>query len=520
MPLRQAAALDPANATVLHDLGLACLETGQFAEAIATLRQAVLVKPRYTDAHFRLGMALEHAGDAPAAIAAYDRVTELLPGHTEAWFRAGALVYVLGHREEAVGCFRRAAATGPKTSFGRLGAARAALAEERDEEAERLLRQTLALDRDNAIALDLLATLLTEAGQFEEARRCFARAIAIAPQMAGSYYELVRCRRLTAEDAGLLDEMQQALGTPVLPPQQRVRLHLALGKAAEDLGDFPRAMRHFDAADQERRHAVPFDIAAFEGVTARMIERFTPEVIAGAADPGTADETPVLIIGMPRSGTTLLEQIISSHPQVRGAGELNFWNERGAAWLAAGCPMDAAFLRAAATAYLTELRGRFADAARVTDKMPFNFIWAGLIHLALPRATIIACKRAPIDPALSIHQTHFNPYVAFPTGGPELVRYFGCFERLCAHWRQVLPAARYHEVDYEALTAGPASVIPRLIMATGLPWDDACLTPERNARMVRTPSKWQARQPIYQGDGGRWRRYQDVLGPLRPLAPA
>jgi hypothetical protein len=163
------------------------------------------------------------------------------------------------------------------------------------------------------------------------------------------------------------------------------------------------------------------------------------------------------------------------------------------------------------------LHGIAPKAARVTDKMPFNFLWAGLIHLAFPRAIIIHCRRAVVDTALSIHQTHFHPTLAFPTGGAELVSYFRSYQRLMDHWRSVLPADRFIEVDYEDLTRAPEPVIPRIIAACGLGWDDACLRPELNPRAVNTPSKWQARQPIYRTSVARWRRYEPWLGPLRAL---
>jgi Flp pilus assembly protein TadD len=517
-PLAEAAALQPGNATILHDLGLACLESGRLAEAVDAFRQCVAVNPRFTDAYFRLGIALEKLGEAGPAVAAYDRATELLPSHTEAWFRAGALVFTLGHRAEAAGCFRRAAATGPKTMFGRLGAARALLAEDRDEEAAVLLRRLLALEPGNAMALDLLGNLLADAGRFDEARELFSRAVETAPLMAGSYYDLVRCRPITPGEDGLLARMEVAAATPGLEDAQRMRVHLALGKAAVDLGDHARAMRAFDAADALRHRIRPFDAADFDSQITRLIGRFTPALVEQAESLGNDEAAPVLILGMPRSGTTLVEQIISSHPQVAAAGELNFWNERGGAWAAsAGDGVDADFLGRAASDYLEVLRGIGPGALRVTDKMPFNFLWAGLIHLALPRATIIHCRRAAIDTALSIHQTHFNPMLAFPTGGEALVRYFRSYHRLMAHWRVVLPAARFIEVDYEALTDAPGLMIPRIIAATGLDWNDACLHPERNPRVVKTASKWQARQPIYRDGVQRWRRYEPFLGPLRAL---
>jgi tetratricopeptide (TPR) repeat protein len=536
--LRDAALLDPSNPVIQHDLGLACLEVGRVPDAIAALQLALASNPRYADAHFHLGIALEKLGDIRGAIVAYDRATELLPSLTEAWFRAGALVYTLGYRDEAIGCFRRAAATGGKTSFGRLGKARALLTEDRNQEAELVLRKTLALDPRNAMAHDLLGNLLSELGRFDEARECFERAIAIAPLLAGSYYDLVRSRRVTSNDEGLLQRMEAALATPGLEAAQRLRLHLAIGKAADDLGDYALAMQHFDAADGVRRGSGAFDSAAFSMEVDRLIARCTPELMARAPQIGSDDATPVLIIGMPRSGTTLVEQIVSMHPEVGAGGELNFWNERGATWHRSDSAGNAAdgnetpfvstklqateflaneFLAEAAADYLGVLRAIAPKAARVTDKMPFNFLWAGLIHLTFPRATIIHCRRAAVDTALSIHQTHFHPTLAFPTGGAELVAYFRDYQRITDHWRSVLPADRFLEVDYEELTREPEPVIRRIIAACGLTWHDACLRPESNPRAVKTPSKWQTRQPIYRTSVARWRRYEPWLGPLRAL---
>jgi tetratricopeptide (TPR) repeat protein len=518
-PLRDAALLQPFNATIQHDLGLAYLEVDRVPDAIAALQLAVAIKPSYGDAHFRLGIALEKLGNVGGAIVAYHRATQLLPSLTEAWFRAGALVYPLGHLDEAIGCFRRAAASGGKSRFGRLGKARALLTENRNQEAEQVLRQAIAVDPENAIAHDLLGNLLSESGRFDEARECFQRAIEITPLLVGSYYDLVRCRPITGDDNGLLHRMEAALATPGLEAAQRLRLHLAIGKAADDLGDYALAMQHFDAADAVRRDSTPFDSAAFSNEIDRLISRCTPELMARAPELGGHDTTPVLIIGMPRSGTTLVEQIVSMHPDVGAGDELNFWNQRGAAWLRSGAAgNEKPFLAKAAADYLCVLRTIAPTAARVTDKMPFNFLWAGLIHMAFPHAMIIHCRRAAVDTALSIHQTHFHPGLAFPTGGAELVSYFRCYQRLTDHWRSVLPADRFIEVDYEDLTRTPEPNIRRIIAACGLAWHDSCLQPESNPRAVKTPSKWQTRQPIYRTSVARWRRYEPWLGPLRALA--
>jgi len=179
--------------------------------------------------------------------------------------------------------------------------------------------------------------------------------------------------------------------------------------------------------------------------------------------------------------------------------------------------VEADFVAEVSAAYSVFIRRIAPDAARISDKNPFNFLWAGYIYLCFPRATIIHCRRTPIDTALSIHQTFFHFLRAIPAGGDDLVRYYRAYERLTAHWRAVLPPDRFIEVEYEKLVAEPEPEIRRVIAACGVPWDDACLQPERNDRVVKTASKWQARQPIYRGSVERWRNYEPYLGPLRAL---
>jgi tetratricopeptide (TPR) repeat protein len=517
-PFREAARRAPGHALILHDLGLACLECGQLGEAIAALQSSVTANPRYADAHLRLGIALESAGAVDAALAAYRRASDVLPSLADARYRAGELLLSLGHAEQAAASFRRAAASAPRTTPGRIAAARALLAEDRDAEAEKILRQVLAVDQGNAAALDLMGNLLADAGRFTEAREMLLRAIERAPLRAGSYYDIVRCRRIGLEDGDLVARMHAAVNLPGLEPAQRSRVHLALGKAADDVGDYETAMRHFDAAEALRNDLVRFDLATFEARVDRLIACFTPDLLAQAADANRDGPAPILILGLPRSGTTLVEQILSAHPDVRAGGELSYWNEFGGGWQRAGAgapPVD--FLATAAAKYLSLLRSIAPRAAFVTDKMPLNFQWAGLIHLAVPRATMLYCRRSPIDTALSIHQTHFNPRISFPTGGAALVGYMRAAERLCAHWQLVLPAARFIDVDYEALTAEPEAMVRRIVAACGLSWHPACLHPEENLRVVKTPSKWQARQPIYRSAVGRWRNYEPWLGALRLL---
>ena len=510
--MRQAAAHAPANAAIQHDLGFLCLQAGLAGEAAAAFRAALAANPRFALASLRLGIALQALGDQDGALAAWRQATLLQASLVEARFRAGTLLDTLGRRDEALAAFRRGAASAPKTSLGRLCNIRVLLAEERDTEAERALRQLLARDAANATALDMLGTVLADAGRLAEARDCYDRATLASPSHAGSYYDLSRCRRLTAEDADLVARMHAALITPGLHPEARLKLHLALGKAADDFDDPAQAMQHFDAADALRGGMVAFDASAFEARIDRLIAGCTAGVIARAAANGIEDPAPVLIMGLPRSGTTLVEQILACHPDVHAGGEIGFWTERGTLWehdtfdtsCAVGCASD----------YRRLLRARAPHAVRITDKMPLNILWAGLIHMALPRATIIHCRRRPIDVALSIHRTYFNQHVDFPTGGAALASTIRAVGRLAAHWRRSLPAERFIELDYEDLACNPEPVIRRLVAACGLSWNDACLRPENHARIVRTPSKWQVRQPITPRPAEAWRRYEPWLGAL------
>jgi hypothetical protein len=252
----------------------------------------------------------------------------------------------------------------------------------------------------------------------------------------------------------------------------------------------------------------------------RIISLFGPEQIARhrlAND----DRTPVIIMGMPRSGTTLVEQIISSHPDAKGGSELSYWTEQLDNVLKDNSDGPGAdFLRHCAAEYLETLRLVSTTASRVSDKNPFNFLALGLIHLAFPQAAMIYCQRQPIDTALSIHQTYFARSNGMPTGGEDLVRYFRAHQRLMEHWHRVLPPGRIFEVNYEKLALSPSTEIPPLIAHIGLEWNPACLTPHVNSQLVRTPSGWQVRQSINANSVNRWRHYESWLGPLASLAPA
>ncbi len=311
-----------------------------------------------------------------------------------------------------------------------------------------------------------------------------------------------------------------AIAPTLVDADQRIRMHFALGKAFDDLQEFGAAMTHFEEANRIKDSVVAFNRTGFERRIDRLIERFTPEFIAAHVENGDNSELPIMIVGMPRSGTTLVEQILSSHDDVAGGGEMQFWARRGPSFDEARDERSIAdFQRQAAKDCLVVLRGFAPGAARVVDKNPFNFLWAGTIHLAFPRAVVIHCRRDPIDTCLSIFSTYFRPQEDFSTSREDLTFYYRRYRRLMAHWRATLPPARFIEVDYETLVAHPEAESRRLIAACGLEWRPQCLRPQDNARVIRSASKWQARQPIHAGAVGRWRRYEPWIGAFRDLAP-
>jgi tetratricopeptide (TPR) repeat protein len=520
-PMSEAATLQPDNARLLTDLGRLYLETGQPAGAVAPLRRALTLDPRSGIAHYRLGMALQSLNDSDGAIAAFEQAVALLPPLADAHYRLGLLYESEARPQEALISYRAAARTSEDKVARKFIQARVYCIEGREEEAEVLLRRVIEIRPEMSPAQTLLGEILAASGRFDEAALCYEAALAASPGLGSGYYNLVRCRKITAGDDDLLRRMDAALQLDGLNDYNRSNLQLARGKAFDDLGQYDKAMEALDAASAARARIVPFRSDIFDGLVDSLIGLYTAEKLAEFALNGSADRTPVLILGMPRSGTTLCEQILSSHPRVTGVGELSFWDQRSqAAFELRDAVFDAGFISGCASAYLETLRSLprvSAASERVVDKNPFNFLSIGLIHLAFPQAAIIHCRRSPIDTALSIHQTHFATWTAMPTGGEDLVRYYRAYERLMAHWRAALPPGRMLEVDYERVTASPEQEIRRIIDYVGLEWDDACLRPEDNTRIVRTPSRWQVRQPINTKSVDRWRRYKPWLGPLAAL---
>ena len=422
--LRRAIAVRDADAALHQRLGTLLLQAGRPDEAIASLRTATTLAPKLAAAHHALAIALNMQGDLDGAIAACRRAVTLAPRLADAHSRLGNMLHAIGDHAGAVQAFEQAGAAARGTTLGRMNRAKALMLMERPGEAEAALRQAASLDPSAAEARRLLGTLLAEGGRFDEAFAMFEASLAIDPSQVAIFHDMVHCKRIADDDRPLVERMLIRLQGP-LSDVQRLRLHFALGKCFDDLRDYTSAIQHFDAANRIRHRLVRFDGAALQRMVDAIIGRFTPDFLAAHAGCGLADPIPVAVIGMPRSGTTLVEQILSNHPDVGAAGELEFWARHGDAWLTAGGrALSGERIDELGTAYQGILARAAPGRARVTDKMPFNFLWAGLIHLVFPRAVIVHCQRHPIDTCLSIYFTNFARRTEFSARREDLVFYF------------------------------------------------------------------------------------------------
>jgi tetratricopeptide (TPR) repeat protein len=513
--LRLAAQATPDDPVAHYNLGLMCLKANLLPEATASLRQALDLDPGFDRAHYTLGVALQNQGHLAEAETALRAAAERGSRRTQAYARLGDVLEARGQFADAATCYRRAA---DDTIAGRLNLAKALVAENDREAAVELLRRVIARAPDHADASWTLGTVLLALGRFREALLQLDRAMALAPEAVGPFSSRVLAARVTEADRPMVSRMAARFESGSLHDTGRIKLGYALGKAFDDLGEYSTAIHWFDTANRIEKGLTTFDRTDVATWVDLLITRCTQDYFARHADLGSADETPVLIVGMPRSGTTLVEQIISSHPAVAAGDELDFWLRRGPPWEHRdGEGLTPGPITRLADNYLAVLRGIAPEAQRVTDKLPLNLMWLGLIHLVFPRARIIHCRRHPVDTCLSIYFTQFLHRPAFASDRGDLVFQYREYERLMQHWRAVLPAERFLEVDYSDVVADPEASARRLIAFCGLPWDDACRRPENNQRVVKTASMWQARQPVYRTSVERWRRYEPWLGELREL---
>jgi tetratricopeptide (TPR) repeat protein len=516
---RRAIALDPALSVAHNNLGLALAGLGQRAEAVASYRQALQLNPGYVEALNNLAALLPELGERREAAALLTRAIELDPKRAQTYVNLGNLMFESRRIEDAVAHYRRALLIEPDYGLAHadLGAALRMLG--KITEAEASCRAALNVDPKCVAALWLQGELRADRGHFAEATECFQRAIAIDPAYAYAYYSLALNRKMTRQDTAWLRGVETLLTKP-LPLRHEISLRFGLGKYFDDLGQYDAAFDSYRQANELTKHyGNKYDRTGMTERIDRVINDFDAASIRRYQSFGNSSERPVLIVGMPRSGTSLTEQILASHPHVFGAGELRFWQTAFSAYEAAQLKdhSGAQLIPAMARSYLDRLTAFSADAQRVVDKMPQNFINVGLIYAAFPNARIIHVQRHPIDTCLSIYFQYFSHLHPYANDLDNLTHFYGEYLRLTAHWRATLPSTALLEVPYEGLVEDQEGWSRRMLKFVGLPWDPQCLDFHQTDRTVITMSKWQVRQKIHASSAGRWRNYEQYVGPLQRL---
>jgi tetratricopeptide (TPR) repeat protein len=554
----RALALSPGLAAVLNNRGNLLLELGRTDEALADYDQVLAQAPNYADASNGRGSALQKLGRLAEAEQALRRTIELKPDYAEAYCNLGAVYIDLGKLPEAEALIRRALELKPDniSALGNLARALADLG--RASEAEAAARRAVALKPDNADAhLNLgtvliklsmpaeaeaptrhaitlkptlagahhnLGVVLMELGRLREAREAAELAVALAPREPLHFRQLGEVRKYVAGDPYLTALHALSKDQASLSTAKQTDLHFALAKAHADIGQVEDEFGSLLAGNGLKRAQVDYHEAAVLGEIDRTREVFSSEFIRAASGAGEPSAKPIFIMGMPRSGTSLVEQILASHPQVFGAGELTLFErtigdvgstmQQASLYPEIALHMASDHFRDLGRRYLAGIQQLAPQASHITDKMPTNFIFAGLIHLALPGATIIHTVRDPVDTCISCFSKLFTEGHLQTYDLAELGRYYRRYQDLMLHWHRILPVGRILDVSYEDTVADVESAARRVVAHCGLPWDAACLDFHRTERVVRTSSATQVRKPIYASSVGRRHGYGALLAPL------
>jgi len=513
---RRAIELKPDDARAHCNLSNALRLQGSFDEAVTSGTRAVALDQGLGVAHSTLGAVLRDLGQFREAAAHFRRALELDPKEPKNHCDLGNVLFDLLRPEAAVECHRCALALRPEYAAAHLSLSAALRLLRRSAEAEASCQAALALEPRNVEALSFLGELRADQGRFSDAHELFQRAIGIDPGYPFAYCSIANHRRMTHAD----DSWRQgaeALLDRNLPLRHEASLRYALGKYFDDLGQYAAAFGQYAQSNElTKRREARYDGAKLTRRVDRVIGFCNPGLVRSAARHASMSELPVFIIGMPRSGTSLAEQILASHPAVVGVGEVKFWDAafRRLIDTEGDADTSAHSMAGVADAYLARLPTPAEGVLRVIDKMPANFLYAGLIHAVFPRARIIHMQRHPLDTCLSVYFQNFFGIGAYANDFSDLAHYYGEYLRVTGHWRAMLPGTALLEVPYEALIADQEGWTRRMLDFIGLPWDPACLNFERTERVVITASKWQVRQKIHAGSAGRWRHYEPWIGPL------
>jgi len=522
--LQRALQSEPDDACTLYQLGLYLLEASDWEGAANAFRRTIELEPRSSEAYYHLGMALHSlsiSASSYEAFQAFKRAAELNPENPWGHIRMFNQMQLLMNWNEGLPTLEEGLRRNPEvpqmasavaTTYGKLGYV---------AEADDLFRSAWSTD---PVVGPAYARWLHEVGQFSASAEILQQTIRQDPDRGISYYSLTEVNCFELDGAPLTERIPALLDQGLPTPEDRMYLLFALAKSFDHRKDYQEAMRCYDEANdlafqvfncQDRFH---IDEVAAE--TRALHQAFSEDAYNRLAMHGSSSDVPIFVIGMIRSGTTLLDQILSSHPLIRSAGEQPFWisqiNPAILSWRSG--LLDGAGLRGLANDYLDVLHRAAGESPRITDKMPLNYQHLGLIRAAFPKARIIHLRRNPLDTALSTYTTFLGHATNFVYSKRNIVNNYLIYLRTMDYWRSILPSDRFCEVDYEDLVSSNESVVRDVIEFCGLEWDEACLSHESNKAAVDTPSFWAVRQPVNSRSVGKWRRYEPWLGELMELA--
>lgn len=557
---RRALVADPQCFEALNLLGVVSAQLGQIDEAIGLLVRAITARPLAAEAHNNLGMALNLAKRHDEAVSVLQKAVSLDPADAMARNNLGVAYQALGRREQAAACFQRACQLKPDyvEALSNYGAALHKL--QRNEQAATILYRAIELNSEFAQAHGNLGGALLELdryeealascsramtltpnsaqanaqagiihlamGRFAESRRCLETAVRLAPDEASYYGRLVASYTVEAGDPILKAMEDLHARCADLPSEQGMELNFALAKVYTDIGSDERAFNHLKEGNALKRQIIDYDESKTLSWLGRIGNVFSANLMRANAGQGARSDKPIFIVGMMRSGSTLVEQILASHPAVVAAGERPYLRD---AYEKVRQTMDTAltypeFVGIAGEKHLKEIGSTYLSllekphsakqALRVTDKTLSNFAMVGLIHLALPNARIIHTCRDPVATCLSAYSKLFTDDQPFSYDLGELGRYYAAYRRLMAHWHRVLPPGVMIDVQYESVVADLETEARRILGHCGLEWDERCLAFHETQRAVRTASAAQVRKPIYKSATGRWKPSEETLAPL------
>ena len=504
--------INPDNAEIHNNVAVVLKNLGRMQEAELHGRTALELAPNYAQAFDNLGNLLKSLGRNQEALAHHNKAVELQPQSARSHNNVGNDLRALGHHEKAIPSFVRALEINPSyaEAHNNLGSALNSLG--RYKEAIASYANAIAIKPNIAIFYNNIGNSYHHLGDFSDAMAAYNNAIRLNPSYAQAYRNLSEIKRY-GEDDPLVKQMNDLLGSPNCSNDDLMNIRFALGKANADIGDCAQAFEHFYHGNRLRKTQLGYDISSDQALFASIKELFSHGVAALDVTPTLSDKKPIFVLGMPRSGTTLVEQILASHPLVHGAGELQLMPQlvRSANH---GIISNHSDMQSIRDAYLSAVQQLAPDKPYIVDKMPYNFVWIGHILTTLPEAKIVHLKRD----AAAICWSNFKHCFSSVGNGfsydlEDVARYYRLYEELMLFWHQQFPG-RILDFSYEALTNNQADETHRLLEYVELEWDDRCIDFHATERAVATASSRQVRQKLYQGSSEEWRRYETYLRPM------